>query len=435
MEKRVAFIVGGLSFGDEGKGTTVDYLVNTYGAHTVIRYNGGSQAAHNVVTPSGLHHCFAQFGSGTLVPDTATYLSKYMFVDPLRLVSEWEVLAEKGVRDALLQLTISTECPIITPFHKFTGQIRELARGTHRLGSCGMGVGEAMNDFLKTPDYSLLTGDLQNADIVYKKLQNLQKDKYAVAKTLARTAHGQEIEGCLNEMRSKDLLERCCESYKVFSRLPITFDNGSLLKEILGRPGVVVFEGAQGALLDRNFGFKPFVTKSDCTFANAQELLTNFSGKIVTLGVVRAYATRHGNGPFVTEDAELTKQLPDMHNTKNCWQGKFRIGWFDMVALRYALQCVGKVDGLVVTNLDKIKNFSRLKICVAYDVNKVYAIPKIRSGEEIFACHPVYEVLTGKNMHDQFLKHIRDHIPVPIAFTSYGTTSIHKLKEKTFNVC
>jgi len=430
MTKRIAFITAGLSFGDEGKGTTVDYLVRKFGAHAVIRYNGGSQAGHNVVTPEGMHHCFAQFGSGTFVPDTLTYLSRFMFVDPLRLVSEWEVLAGKGVNDALARLIINNECPIVTPFHKYIGQMRELARRKNKFGSCGMGVGEAITEFQTSPDDCLTVGDLKDPGITEKKLKQLQRNKILTGEEILKTSRNADIEFCFEEVKSGGLLERCCKSYLVFSDFPIRFDNGDALTEILNCPGSIVLEGAQGILLDRNFGFKPYVTKSDCSFSNGEKILRGFRGEVVKLGIMRAYVTRHGNGPLVTEDSSLSVKLSDTHNPENAWQGKFRIGWPDLVSLSYAFSVLGKLDGIVLTNLDGIQNLDLIRICKSYTVReeKYFELP--RNGgpktELISSCQPFYDELKGDNLVQKFLVYLRRRIPFPIVLVSNGPTYLDK---------
>lgn len=431
MAKKRALVVGGLAFGDEGKGTTVDYLVRRYNAHTVIRYNGGSQAGHNVVTPEGLHHCFSQFGSGTLVPDTLTYLSQFMFIDPLRLMSEYDVLAGKGISNALSRLIINKSCPVVTPFHKFAGQARELARGTGRFGSCGMGVGEAMNDFVENPGDCLTIGDLARADIVGRKLRRLQGNKIAVVEKILKTRRNNKIKKCFDEIRSYELFEGCCQSYLTFSSFSVEFDDGRLFKEILTRPGTIVFEGAQGALLDRKFGFKPFVTKSDCTFTNAEKLLAGYNGKVAKLGVMRAIATRHGNGPFVTEDDSLAGLLANEHNVNNDWQGKFQIGWFDLVAIKYAFSFLGKLDGIVLTNLDRIGGLDPIKICAAYKTDRERIVNKIigndRSRTEfVSSCSPVYKIFRRGNAAGKFLEYLTKNLPFPLALISQGPTSLDK---------
>lgn len=435
MARQRAFLVAGLLFGDESKGSMVDYLVRVLEAHTVIRYNGGGQAGHNVVTPDSLHHCFAQFGSGTLVARTETYLSPFMFVDPLRMVSEYDVLVDKGIRDAWGRLTIHAECPIVTPFHKFAGQMRELARGKDRYGSCGMGVGEAMNDFAKNPEECLRIADLFHVDDMYHKLVKLQKNKMKVAESISRSVPSSaEIAACDMEIRSSRLLERCLESYAVFSKFPIRVDHGTFWKEVLNQPGNIVFEGAQGFLLDRRYGFTPYVTKSDCTFRNATRLLGGYTGAITKLGVLRVYATRHGNGPFVTEDESLTPLLPDPINAENPWQGKFRVGWFDLVALRYAIRILGTLDGVALSHIDRLRDFDCIKVCVAYKTKKTKKEKVIRDlpvtdrclTDLVFACSPVYEVFTGGNAFEKFFDFMRQELPVPLRVVSQGPTYVDK---------
>jgi adenylosuccinate synthase len=128
----------------------------------------------------------------------------------------------------------------------------------------------------------------------------------------------------------------------------------------------LIFEGAQGALLDSNYGFWPHVTRTDTTFNNAEKLLHGSAVRMTRLGVLRAYATRHGAGPFPSENAWLTKRLPDKHNRGDEWQGAFRVGWPDLLATRYALKVCGGADSLAITNLDRLYDLERLKVAVAY---------------------------------------------------------------------
>src|SRR5688572_10036886 len=134
---RRTFLVVGLGFGDEGKGTIIDYLARRYRAHTVIRFNGGPQAAHHVVTADGRAHCFSQFGSATLIDGVCTYLSRFMLLDPLALINENYHLKQLGITDGLKRLTIDKDSLIVTPFHKLINRMQEIARGDKRHGSCG----------------------------------------------------------------------------------------------------------------------------------------------------------------------------------------------------------------------------------------------------------------------------------------------------------
>jgi len=158
-----AYIVVDLGFGDCGKGLLTDFLVRHSGAGLVVRYNGGAQAGHNVVTSEGLHHTFSQFGSGTFVPGVKTYLSRDVVIHPDALLVEGNVLEAKGVTDAFARLRVSEWALVITPFHQAANRIREIARGMARHGSCGVGVGEAVEDAMRHPESCILAGDLADA--------------------------------------------------------------------------------------------------------------------------------------------------------------------------------------------------------------------------------------------------------------------------------
>jgi adenylosuccinate synthase len=147
-------VVVDLGYGDAGKGTVVDWLCSRADAgpvHAVVRFNGGAQAAHNVVTSDGRHHTFAQFGSGSFIPGVRTHLSRFVLVDPLALAGEAAHLASLGVRDALDRVTVDRDALLATPYHRAANRARELARGDRRHGSCGMGIGETASYALDHP--------------------------------------------------------------------------------------------------------------------------------------------------------------------------------------------------------------------------------------------------------------------------------------------
>src|SRR5687767_10013422 len=170
---RQAILVIDLAFGDCGKGAVVDFLTRRQHAHTVVRFNGGPQAGHNVVTPDGRHHTFSQFGSGTFVPGVRTLLSRFMLIEPYALLNEAKHLAQVGVPDALGRLIIDRRSPVITPAHQAANRLRELARGDAAHGTCGMGVGETMQDLLEHPDLMLQAADLADTAGVKRKLRDV----------------------------------------------------------------------------------------------------------------------------------------------------------------------------------------------------------------------------------------------------------------------
>jgi adenylosuccinate synthase len=324
----VHVIVVDLGFGDCGKGTVVDHLCATRDVHTVVRFNGGAQAAHTVVLADGRQHTFAQFGAGTLRPGVRTHLSRFMVVDPLALVTEAEHLGALGVRDVWQRLTVDCAALISTPYHREANRAKEIARGAGRHGSCGMGVGETTAYALSDVDDAPRVGDCADPVTLRRKLRRL------------RTRLG--VTG--------PPVEACVEAYTAFAAT-VSIVDGMRFDD-----GPCVFEGAQGVLLDEWHGFHPYTTWSTTTFANAEELLGG--APAFRLGVLRTFTTRHGAGPLPTEDPALG--ITDPNNPANPWQGAFRIGHFDAAAHRYALDVCGGVDGLALTHLDQpVRRISR----------------------------------------------------------------------------
>jgi adenylosuccinate synthase len=369
---REAFLVIDLGYGDQGKGSVTDFLVRDRGAHTVVRYNGGAQAGHNVVTPDGRHHTFAQFGAGSFVPGVRTFLSRYMAVQPWAMLVEADHLARAGVTDAFERTDLDADAPVITPFHRAVNRLRERARGDGRHGSCGVGVGETVSDARSLDaDLVVRARDLSDARALRVKLARVQERKRADVRDLLRDLRGDaaahdDIEH-LEDAHIVDVYVQFLAPFRARARVV----GGEALSEALKRPGAVVFEGAQGVLLDEWRGFHPYTTWSTCTPDNALALLAEgvYAGEVTRLGVVRAYATRHGAGPFVTEDRELGARVPDRHNRLDPWQGGFRVGWFDAVATRYAIRVCGGVDALALTCLDRLRDEPAWRLANAYVID------------------------------------------------------------------
>ncbi|WIN00915.1 adenylosuccinate synthetase [Actinoplanes oblitus] len=315
-----------LGYGDAGKGTVVDALCGRRAVRAVLRFNGGAQAAHNVVTDDGRHHTFSQFGSGTLrgVP---THLTRFMIVDPLALAAEAAALG-----NPFHLLTVDGDALLATPWHRAANQRRERS---DRHGSCGMGVGETVAYALSSPEAPRVADVLAPARL--RRRLALLRDAYE-----------------LHDIP----LDAVVDAFTAFGRTVRIVDDrhtDRLLAE-----GPCVFEGAQGVLLDEWRGWHPHTTWSTTTFDNVTRLCSSFR----RLGVVRTYTTRHGAGPFVTEDATL--RLPEAHNGHGAWQGPFRTGHFDAVAHRYAVTVAGGVDELAVTHLDVPGREPGLRICTSY---------------------------------------------------------------------
>ena len=371
---RQAHIVVDLSFGDCGKGTIVDALVRKYRAHSVFRFNGGAQAAHNVITSDGRHHTFSQFSSGTFVPGVRTILSEYMLVQPWALFAEEEHLRSIGVTDAFDRLFIHERALIITPFHRAANQLRERGRGRSRHGSCGIGVGETAKDAVECAEELVIrASDLCDRTLFTEKMLRVQQYKREqMREQISVQRHDAEAEENILTLEQEDEVHFWIELlYAKIDKVHIIDD--LFVESILADDGDVVFEAAQGVLIDEWRGFHPYTTWSTCTFDNALEILkrANYQGEVRRIGVVRAYATRHGAGPFVTEDAGLTERIPDSHNKTETWQQGFRIGWFDCVATRYAIAACGGVDAIAITCLDRLRDEHIWQVCTDYELAEV----------------------------------------------------------------
>lgn len=366
MKKSEVLLIAGMAYGDECKGSVVDHIARKHGAHTIVRYNGGPNAGHNVVTDDGRHHTFAQFGSATFVPGVSTFISRWMVIDPLAFVNEERHLREVRVHDAFDRLFIDEKAAVVTPYHRAANKLREIHRSEGRHGSCGMGVGEAVLDYRTFGFECLLAGDLTDTDRIRRKLRFHRDEKRSqLGPILADVSKHEAARSELQVFEDEAVLDEIAERFHSFAK-KTTIVNETYLRGLLACEGTTIFEGAQGVLLDQEYGFYPYVTRSDVTFRNAGHLLTDFFGKVTRIGVLRGNATRHGAGPFVTEDPEWTKRgLVGEHNGFGEWQQTFRVGHFDMVASRYALAALGGVDEIALTCLDALPE--RPYVCIGYD--------------------------------------------------------------------
>jgi len=444
-------IVVDLGFGDAGKGTVTDFLVRHLGARAVVRFNGGAQAGHNVVTADGRHHTFAQFGAGTFVPGTRTFLSKHVVFHPTALLVEAEHLARVGVTDALDRITVSEECLVTTPFHQAATCIRELVRGDARHGSCGVGVGETMQDALRAPADAIRARDLRDPTRLSRALARLQHAKRVELRAeLAALPDGELADAQRHVLEDPEVVTAWVDRTSALATLPVIEDDARL-GALLRSDAPVVFEGAQGALLDEWVGFHPFTTWSTCTFENAVSLLAEHGSPIEAyrLGVLRAYATRHGAGPFPTSCAELPPGATLEHNASGPWQGHFRVGWLDAVLSRYALAACGGASGLALTHLDRFAPGVPWKVSVAYDVaptgDALFAwgakpglaldlrrgaprdLPHVeRLGAALATARPMYRVIDGRETdasREDIAREVERALSVPVTLTSHGPTA------------
>ncbi len=260
----------GLGFGDCGKGLFTDHLCGARQAHTVVRFNGGAQAGHNVVLPDGRHHTFSQFGAGSFHSGVATVLASPVVVHPTALRVEEEALRRVGVADAFTRLLVDARCRVTTPFHQAAGRLREWARGAAAHGSCGVGVGETVRQALAAPGDALHYGDLLHRA---RALEKLEASRTALRREFADMAplHPEAAQE-LALLDDDSLAERWFDAAAPCVHLspPASAD---AIGARLAHPGTVLFEGAQGVLLDEWRGFHPHTTWSSISTAAVEAVL------------------------------------------------------------------------------------------------------------------------------------------------------------------
>jgi adenylosuccinate synthase len=280
---------------------------------------------------------------------------------------------------------------------------RETLRGESRHGSCGHGVGEARADLLSGRP-SLFVRDLKNRALTEAKLQLIRSAKIDVF----RQTNAPDDNPYVKAIFSEDL-RKLCHTYRDFvSRFE--FGNTDRLKDMLTK-SVSIFEGAQGVLLDETYGFAPYYTWTNTTFANAHELLNGTGVESTRIGVLRTFMTRHGAGPFPTE-SENVRYTGD-HNDTNDWQGRFRFGYMDMMMLQYAIRAAGRIDKLFLTHCDKIDGLTRY--CVSYQ-NRNHIPFGVRT-EDLMRAEP-------KEYHytENITRTLEEILGVRVGYTSHGPT-------------
>lgn len=457
MAKR-AYVVTDISFGDAGKGTTVDFLAHQAKTTAVIRHNGGPQAAHNVITSDGRHHTFAQFGSGMFVPGTSTHLSRFMVVNPLNMLYEARHLVELGEMDVWKRTTVDAAAPLILPWHQAANRLRELARGDSPHGTTGLGVSEVKLDLRQAPDSVLRVGDLWSPGLIGR-LEALRRAKYLQLLNELEVPAGDIAGDEWMVLHDSGVIPWLCDQLDEWIGVA-RIVSGDYLARLADTHDQLVFEGAQGVLLDEAFGFHPYTTWSDATPRGAMKLLSEigFHEPVTKLGIIRAYTTRHGYGPFVTEDPALAAPLREYHNDAWQWQGQFRYGHLDLLAHRYAIEVSGGLDALVVTGLDRLKEQTQWRYAAAYQLmgqappdvtdylqfngsGLVTAIKPFSYGdrphqarltEMMELCTPVYSTIhcptsaQAQEAEAVLLQACEDVLGLRVSITSHGPTAVDK---------
>ena len=389
-----------------------DALTRRFGARLVVRFNGGAQAGHNVVLPDGRHHTFAQFGAGSFVEGVRTHLAAQVVVHPTALAVEAQYLARVGVADALARLTVDPRCLVTTPFHQAAGRLRERLSGH---GTCGVGVGETVRDALAHPDDALRLGALHGAG------DQLERIRVRLRDSLPRPHDGEDDWSALND---SGLAQRWLDAVRA---LPLRLVPDEEVAHA-HREHDLVFEGAQGILLDEHHGFHPHTTWSTCTSRNALEWLRASPHQVERVGVLRSTLTRHGAGPLPSESEELSARLPEPHNSNTGWQGAFRVGWFDPILLRYAMAANGGVDWLALTHVDRLQ----ARFVEGYDFDLKTLTAPAGSTERLAQQAAITRTLSGAVPtlapipEGDFADWVARTLGAPVGVTSHGPT--HKDK-------
>jgi adenylosuccinate synthase len=372
-------VVIGTQWGDEGKGKVVDLL--TEGARGVVRFQGGHNAGHTVIV--GSHKTVLHLvPSGILHADKACFLGNGVVVAPGSLIEEMEMLEAAGidVRDRLL---ISGSCPIILPSHVALDQARELAKGDRAIGTTGRGIGPAYED--KVARRAIHCEDLRHPERCGEKLREvLDYHNFLLTRLYEVPA--------VDYAATRDQLLRQAEAL-----VPLVGDVAGRIHRLRAEGCPLLFEGAQGTLLDVDHGTYPYVTSSNTT-AGYAAAGSGMGPRHLDyyLGITKAYATRVGGGPFPTELSDaLGEALREKGKEYGATTGRpRRCGWFDAVAVRRAVQ-LNSLSGLCVTKLDVMDGLPEVRICMAYRCDGQESDVPPLGAEGYARCEPVYETLPG----------------------------------------
>ena len=425
-------VVVGTQWGDEGKGKVVDWLTDH--AEAVVRFQGGHNAGHTLVI-KGVKTALQLIPSGIMRDGVACFIGNGVVVDPTHLLSEIERLEGIGL-DVRSRLFVSESCPLILPFHVEVDKAREALRetsGAGKIGTTGKGIGPAYED--KVARRALRVQDLKHPERFANKLRELL------------ALHNVALSGYL---KSKPLeFEPIYEhAMKVAEQLkPMMADVGYRLHTINRRGGNILFEGAQGTLLDIDHGTYPYVTSSNCVAGNAA------AGSGVgpdmlhyILGITKAYTTRVGSGPFPTElpmdePGTVGHHLSTVGQERGTVTGRpRRCGWLDAAALKRSI-IINGISGLGISKLDVLDGLKEIKVCVGYELRgqRIDILPL--DADDVAACVPIYdsfpgwtETTFGVTEWDKlplnarrYLERVQQFIGAPIDMVSTGPDREHTI--------
>ncbi|MBN1563264.1 MAG: adenylosuccinate synthase [Anaerolineae bacterium] len=373
-------IVVGAQWGDEGKGRVADWLARE--SDGIARYAGGDNAGHTVIVGDAVFKLHL-VPSGVVHSDKKCFLGNGMVINPVRLVSELDMLAERGIDISPDRIHLSPRAHVITPGHMELDGAADKARGKDAIGTTKRGIGLAYTD--KATRVGLLTGEMADAEQFADAVQHSIEQ----ANIILQSKYGAP---------PMDAVELVAEYAEAARRLqPYLADTNALIHDMLEADQRLLCEGAQGTLLDIDHGHYPFVTSSNATTGGAMTGL-GFGPHYVdrVIGVVKAYCTRVGNGPFPTELLDETgEQLRQAGHEFGTTTGRpRRCGWLDMVALKYAIRVNG-FNELVLSKMDVLGGMAEIKIATAYELDgkPITNMPLDTAAME--RAQPVYEAVPG----------------------------------------
>ncbi|MBN3949721.1 MAG: adenylosuccinate synthase [Nostoc sp. NMS7] len=412
-------IVIGAQWGDEGKGKITDLLSRS--ADVVVRYQGGVNAGHTIVV-KGQTFKLHLIPSGILYPNTDCIIGCGTVIDPQILIAELDQLKELNISTD--HLLISETAHVTMPYHRLIDQASEERRGTHKIGTTGRGIGPTYAD--KSERIGIRVLDLMDPDGLREQLEWTINYKNVILEKLYN----------LPPLDPQEVIEQYL-GYAERLR-PYVVDTSFKISDAIGRRRNILFEGAQGTLLDLDHGTYPYVTSSN-PVAGGACVGTGVGPTMIdrVIGVSKAYTTRVGEGPFPTElHGELGELLCDRGAEFGTTTGrKRRCGWFDAVIGRYAVRING-MDCMALTKLDVLDELESIQVCVAYDIDGDHSEYFPTSSRKFARCRPIYKTLPGwqvsttecRTLEDlppqalDYLKFLAELMEVPIAIVSLGAS-------------
>lgn len=375
-----AFVVLGAQWGDEGKGKMTDYLAEE--ADVVVRFQGGNNAGHTVEVEDRQYK-LRLIPSGILHDDKLNVIGNGVVVDPIALFEEIDYLEREGVKVTPKKLIISDRAHVIMPYHKVLDKLKEKSRGKNDIGTTGRGIGPCYTD--KFERCGIRICDLMSETLFKDKLQqNIEAKNPYITKVLG----GEEL----------NFEEIASEYLNVAERLrPYVQDTSVRVYNEIKADKNVLFEGAQGMLLDIDYGTYPYVTSSNttaCGVASGVGIGPNMVTNAV--GIAKAYTTRVGKGPFPTElDNEIGEWIREKGHEYGVNTGRSRrCGWLDLVILKTTVRVSG-LTSLCITKIDTLAGLEKIKMCVGYKFEDKVIDYFPASLEDLAKCEPIYEEFDG----------------------------------------